>query len=282
MQTVSYMGNGQTTEFYFNFPYYENSNIVVTKNNKPATDYYIVGNSVGLDANIPFVGGRIVFEHAPTSMDSITISRNLPLSRIVDYQPTAKLNPTVLNQDLNYIMEILKDFQDTLGIFQAQYADIANNETAQVLLQKMNATTQAIENIGDISSIHSNITTLNARTNNLSDYVVASQAPTSANSYTWYRKYKSGWVEQGGTCSLAQVGTNQRSETRVQFPIAMQYIEPRSYKVFVTRTDDPGNTYGVTTRTGARSSSYVDIVYFTTVSVSGALSMDWMVMGIAA
>lgn len=30
------------------------------------------------------------------------------------------------------------------------------------------------------------------------DYVVASQEPTSANGYTWYKKYKSGWVEQGG------------------------------------------------------------------------------------
>ena len=31
------------------------------------------------------------------------------------------------------------------------------------------------------------------------DYVVSSQEPTSANGYTWYRKYKSGWCEQGGT-----------------------------------------------------------------------------------
>lgn len=30
------------------------------------------------------------------------------------------------------------------------------------------------------------------------DYVVESQLPTVENGYTWYRKYKSGWVEQGG------------------------------------------------------------------------------------
>jgi hypothetical protein len=30
------------------------------------------------------------------------------------------------------------------------------------------------------------------------DYVVDWQVPTSENNYTWYRKYKSGWVEQGG------------------------------------------------------------------------------------
>ena len=31
------------------------------------------------------------------------------------------------------------------------------------------------------------------------DYVVEWQAPTDLNNYTWYRKYKSGWVEQGVT-----------------------------------------------------------------------------------
>ena len=30
------------------------------------------------------------------------------------------------------------------------------------------------------------------------DYVVAWQSPTADNNYTWYRLYKSGWVEQGG------------------------------------------------------------------------------------
>ncbi len=45
------------------------------------------------------------------------------------------------------------------------------------------------------------------------DYVVAFQAPTAANGYTWYRKYKSGWVEQGGLC----VGT-----PKAVFPLPMQ------------------------------------------------------------
>lgn len=39
------------------------------------------------------------------------------------------------------------------------------------------------------------------------DYVVDSQLPTSANGYTWYRKYKSGWVEQGGETTTSRVIT---------------------------------------------------------------------------
>lgn len=30
------------------------------------------------------------------------------------------------------------------------------------------------------------------------DAVIEYQMPTAENNYTWYRKYKSGWVEQGG------------------------------------------------------------------------------------
>lgn len=35
------------------------------------------------------------------------------------------------------------------------------------------------------------------------DWVVESQLPTAENNYTWYRKYKSGWVEMGGEVNLA-------------------------------------------------------------------------------
>lgn len=34
------------------------------------------------------------------------------------------------------------------------------------------------------------------------DCVVEWQAPTAENNYTWYRKYSSGWVEQGGVVSI--------------------------------------------------------------------------------
>ena len=47
------------------------------------------------------------------------------------------------------------------------------------------------------------------------DLVVDFQAPTAENNYTWYRKYKSGWVEQGG-----QLQTNVSSQT-VTMPVEM-------------------------------------------------------------
>lgn len=50
------------------------------------------------------------------------------------------------------------------------------------------------------------------------DVVVEWQTPTAANNYTWYRKYASGWVEQGGW--VAADGSNHY-DIAVSLPIAM-------------------------------------------------------------
>jgi hypothetical protein len=51
------------------------------------------------------------------------------------------------------------------------------------------------------------------------DTVVAFQAPTAGNNYTWYRKYASGWVEQGGRASVT--GYGQTSDSTVNLPVTM-------------------------------------------------------------
>ena len=37
----------------------------------------------------------------------------------------------------------------------------------------------------------------------VADYVIETQLPTAENNYMWFRKYKSGWIEQGGFFSLS-------------------------------------------------------------------------------
>lgn len=122
MQKVSYIGDGTTTEFFFDFPYYENSNVVVLKNSEIATGYAIVGNDCGPDADIPYAGGAVVFDVAPGASEIITISRHLPLTRVVDYQPAVKIDPIMLNHDMNYMMELLKDLNEELAALRAQCA----------------------------------------------------------------------------------------------------------------------------------------------------------------
>lgn len=48
------------------------------------------------------------------------------------------------------------------------------------------------------------------------DAVIEYQLPTAENGYIWYRKYKSGWVEQGGSLEYTA-----GSDTSVVFPVTM-------------------------------------------------------------
>lgn len=81
-----------------------------------------------------------------------------------------------------------------------------NSDTVQPKATQMylyfyvgNFTQTALENTAGLNaSLFNNKADLDFSNTNMIDYVIEKQEPTSANSYTWYRKYKSGWVEQGG------------------------------------------------------------------------------------
>jgi len=53
------------------------------------------------------------------------------------------------------------------------------------------------------------------------DYVVDFQNPTAQNNYTWYRLYKSGWVEQGSRELKSATGNNSAWAVSYTLPIEM-------------------------------------------------------------
>ena len=104
--------------------------------------------------------------------------------------------------------------------------------------------------------------------NSSTDYVVASQFPTSANNYTWYRKYKSGWVEQGGT--IVGDATTQT----INLPVTMA---DTNYQVTVSHISS--STDGLTRRAGGITAKTT--ASFTSYTPSND-SKDWVVFGMAA
>lgn len=237
------MGNGKNKDFYFTFSFFSKGDIVVKKNGTVATGYGVFCIPGTSNNDFPFTGGHIHFAAAPKSTDIVTIERELQLNRIIDYQPTAALNPTTINQDMNYFFELLKDIKNALIGFEETYAEFTDTESAQTLLERIDAVMDEIDTVsgqieamGDITTIQTSISNLAESINTLSttvsghtttigshttsigtldtfkndvfDYVIASQAPTSTNNYTWYRKYKSGWVEMGGTIPVRTTTIN--------------------------------------------------------------------------
>ena len=77
-------------------------------------------------------------------------------------------------------------------------------------------------NVGAISEALNNKVDLPSPTvpQDAVDYVIEMQRPTSANNYTWYRKYKSGWVEQGGRVPVAS-GNGTTYVATVVMPVTM-------------------------------------------------------------
>lgn len=304
MQKVSYVANGETTIFYFNFPYFEKDNIVVTVNNGPAPSYNLIGIKGGTNPDFPFTSGKIVFQKPPKHFDTITIERHLPLVRPVDHQPLAKITSTILNQDMNYTIELLKDIRDDLEAFNINYADIVNKESTALLIEKIDLVNQniadiaegieAFESIPDIQSdlveLQENIKTVNSglsdcinsiqllnnKTAGVIDYVISSQEPTSSNNYTWYRKYKSGWVEQGGIVSI-----NAADSTIIALPIPMA---DTNYQVMaMNEPTDSINAWGwVFTKKNSKTTTGFALSSRYGSGQEVALQAHWQASGISA
>ena len=290
MQKVSYIYSGENQTFYFNFPYFEKSNIVVTVDNKPAPAYNVIGNKGGLDPDFPFVSGRIVFVKPLKMFQTITIERHLPYNRPVDFQPMSQIKHSDLNLDMNNTMELLKDLKDEVDDIKNKYKDITDKEQIDTLLEKIALFNKELANFAEqlqildqvpgleeaissiqstiesinatISEITSSLSTLNARTENLLDYVVESQLPTAENNYTWFRKYKSGWIEQGGYLSMTD------ATMTINLPVTMS---DTSYTllIFQEKNGDGQNVPGVSAKT---TSSF-------SINASSTANGGWKVSG---
>ncbi|MDE6250951.1 MAG: hypothetical protein K2M34_04970 [Alphaproteobacteria bacterium] len=249
MKTITFIADGQTKIFHFTFPFFLKSDVIIEVDGQPATNYNLLCIKNGLNADVPFSGGAVQFTKPPKQPSVITIQRKLPIKRLVDYQITAPYSPITHNQDMNYIIEILKDMQDAVESALPMSPDAANKDAIDNISEQITQIMATIEELRiaieqpdasvDLSQIYSRLSDLETTVTALSvsisqladqvqniniptlpdnmDYVIESQMPTAENNYTWYRKYASGWVEQGGTVSTAN-----DTYVTITLPIKMQ------------------------------------------------------------
>lgn len=105
----------------------------------------------------------------------------------------------------------------------------------------------------------------NVDTTAKADAVVDYQEPTGANNYTWYRKYKSGWVEQGGNVNG---GTSQTAT----FPVEMADTH------YTVAYGNISGTYEQV-RTATKTTTSITIK---NANSGGTVSTDWQVSGMGA
>jgi hypothetical protein len=135
----------------------------------------------------------------------------------------------------------------------------------------ISATDEAVETCTNITSqVAANTSAIAG-----ADYVVETQLPTALNDYTWYRKYKSGWVEQGG--KTTQTATSSVDAT-ITLPVEMQDAEYTvTFSVCSSVTND-GAESSVLAQTVTTISLHADSM----ASASGTKGFLWEVKGVAA
>ena len=121
MYKISYTSNGTTTEYAFSFPFFQNADVKVSVDNVllNQTDYTVNPKS-------NFVGGTVCLASAPQSGKTIDIFRHVSLNRIIDYQPTLKIDPEDLNADFNFLLAVCQDLQD-IDIDVTEWANLRDN-----------------------------------------------------------------------------------------------------------------------------------------------------------
>lgn len=176
MYKISYTGDGITTEYSFSFPFFQNADVKVSVDNQ-------LLDNTGYDVkpNNDFIGGTVIFSTAPQSGKNIDIFRQVSLDRVIDYQPTLKIDPEDLNSDFNFLLAALKDM-NAINIDLSQWANI--HET---VLNQMNYVLQTIEDKlsgGAVLGLYNNLVSVldNALPNLINDYgSITEEAPNENN-----------------------------------------------------------------------------------------------------
>lgn len=100
------------------------------------------------------------------------------------------------------------------------------------------------------------------------DYVIEFQKPTAANNYVWYRKYKSGWVEQGGKCT-----TDETMARYITIPLNMNNLNYHVNACVFGTTNDRTITANVI------SQNKISVVVHDTGNEPATGSFIWIVYG---
>ncbi|MFQ6778150.1 MAG: phage tail fiber protein [Alphaproteobacteria bacterium] len=138
MYKTSYKSDGITSTYSFVFPFFSDNDVKVSVDGNvlDTSEYSVLPNP-------DFTGGTVSLAVSPDSGSQIDIFRCVSLSsRIIDYQPTEKIDPEHLNMDFNFIIAALQDTK-AISIDLANYQIVYDkamdlvNYTKQVIVDKI-------------------------------------------------------------------------------------------------------------------------------------------------
>lgn len=139
----------------------------------------------------------------------------------------------------------------------------------RVMVQLFIATTD--EAVATCTEVLSDVAGLKTLTEGMIDYVVESQEPTADNGHTWYRKYKSGWVEQG----QARYNLARNTTTAITLPVEMASTEYTGQISGANTTFSTPSTLAI----APKSTTQVNIWNY---NGTASMGINWQVSGMSA
>lgn len=128
---------------------------------------------------------------------------------------------------------------------------------------------------GTILAKQSEIPTPYTMPNNY-DFVIESQAPTAENNYTWYRKYKSGWVEQGQ--KIKELAFNTPTSATLPVTMANTNYYASAQPVHITTT----TIFAAASTLAALANTTTTVLLGQYNTASANMKISWEVKGMSA
>lgn len=110
------------------------------------------------------------------------------------------------------------------------------------------------------------------------DFVVERQEPTAQNNYTWYRKYRSGWVEQGGHNHAIEADRTGK-DNYINLPVTMANTNYTSSVVLFGNFDV---SIGIEPQGRLATTRLCISALYTATNDTRYTAVDWQVSGMAA
>ena len=156
-----------------------------------------------------------------------------------------KTTTSITVKSSNSDRSVSTDWQVSGYAASSEYAqstwEYQNVQVERPMVQLFNGATD--EALATCTEVLADVAGLKQTTGGMIDYVVESQEPTEANGYTWYRLYKSGWVEQGGSVPVS--GNKAQLTGVIELPIQMQ--TDKATQPFATYKYLSGQSYTIVT-----------------------------------
>ena len=147
-----------------------------------------------------------------------------------------------------------------------------NVQVERPMIQLFNSTTDTA--VATCNQVLADVSALNQ-----GDYVIETQLPTAENNYSWYRLYKSGWVEQGGEITAASVadGTGSSGNNSIILPVIM--ANEHYHINLQTQVGSSGWDYANGVILNLRSTTKLTVKV---IAGTGSIPLFWQVSGMSA